>query len=83
MIKAEDKKIVYANHCQSFHIGCNNYNQKSDGSSFKDVKESHNDASKFEEFFKNELGYEYVIKMVDDTRLKQENLRSKLLGYIN
>ena len=48
------------------HIGCNNYSEIKGDSEFKSVNESHNDVIKYEEFFKNELHFHKINKIVDN-----------------
>lgn len=49
------------------HIGCNNYSEIKGDSEFKSVYESHNDVTSYEEFFKNELHFHKIYKIVDNS----------------
>ena len=61
----EEMGILYPNVSQSLHIGCNNY-QELKAREFIQVTESHNDAEKYRKFFKEELRYDKVTKLIDD-----------------
>jgi uncharacterized protein YihD (DUF1040 family) len=54
---------TFANLCQSLHLGCNDY-KSLNNKLMTEVKESHNDVSKYEKIF-NELLYDKVIVMKD------------------
>jgi hypothetical protein len=56
--------IEYANLCQSFHIGINNYGGLKH-KEYQNVYESHNDVEKYKNFFKNDLKYHKVYAHTD------------------
>jgi hypothetical protein len=76
--KKIDPITEIANWYQSLHIGCNNYD-KVKSESFKQVFKSHEEAKKYKGFFKEELGYDSSIDITDESKMKQINLRSKIL----
>ena len=46
---------------------------------YKDVTESHNDVERYAKFFKDDLAYDSVIKIMDKTKEHSINIREKIL----
>ena len=67
-------EIEFANKYQSLHIGCNNYEEVK-SPSFKQVFRSHDEVKRYKGFFKEELCYDSVIDITDESKMKQVNLR--------
>jgi hypothetical protein len=70
----QKSNIEYANVCQSLHIGFNNY-AALNSHEFQNVEESYNDVARYSEFFKNELRYEKVVSITDQSKMNQTNIR--------
>jgi hypothetical protein len=49
---------------------------------FKEVKKSHEEVKEYREFFKNYLKYDKVIDITDKAKMKQINLRSKIIDEL-
>ncbi len=49
-VDTENLEIIYANVCQSLHIGLNNYGELRE-EEFVQVKESYKDVNKYKNFF--------------------------------
>ena len=64
--KPDEMGVLYANLCQSLHIGCINYEKLKIDDFKSKVSESHNDVDKYANFFKEELRYDEVNKLKDD-----------------
>ena len=52
---------TFANLCQSLHLGCNDY-KSLNNNLMTEVKESHNDLSEYEKFFKKLLYDKVTVK---------------------
>ncbi len=63
------------------HIGCNHYKEVN-SKLFEEVYKSHEDVKKYRELFYNDLKYDVVIDITDKAKMKQINLRSKIINEL-